>query len=125
MNGTEIIEIIVLILVISGTILSLISSLGFIRLPDVYNRSHAATKSITLGIMFILLATFIYFWFIHNFISIRLLLGIIFVFLTAPVAGHMIVRSAYRSGTKLSDSSIKDELGDDLKKHKEALESQS
>jgi len=125
LNGTAIIEIIVLVLVISGTILSLISSLGFIRLPDVYNRSHAATKSITLGIMFILLSTFIYFWFVHNVISVRLLLGIIFVFLTAPVAGHMIVRSAYRSGTRLSDSSIKDDLGDDLKKHKEALESQS
>ncbi len=120
MSGIEIIEIIVLILVISGTILSLLSSLGFIRLPDVYNRSHAATKSITLGIMFILLATFIYFWFVHNVISIRLLLGIVFVFLTAPVAGHLIVRSAYRSGTELAPSSVKDELGDDLRKAEQA-----
>lgn len=110
------IEWFVIILVIIGTILSLLSSLGFIRFPDVYNRSHAATKSTTLGTMFILIAAFFYFWLIHSIISVRLLLGIIFVFLTAPVAGHLIVRSAYRSGTKLADTSIKDELRDDLLK---------
>ncbi len=118
MNGNAMIEWIVLIMVLSGTVLSLLSSLGFIRLPDVYTRSHAATKSVTLGIMFILLGTFIYFWFTKGVISVRLLLGIIFVFLTAPVAAHLIVRSAYRSGVKLADSSVKDELGSDLEKEK-------
>lgn len=119
MSGNAIIETLVVIMVISGTVLSLLSSLGFLRLKDVYTRSHAASKSVTLGILFILLGTFIYFWFIHGVISVRLLLGIIFVFLTAPVAAHLVVRSAYRSGVQLSDSSVKDELGDDLKKFKQ------
>ncbi len=110
MNVSAIIEIIVAVMVLAGTVLSLLSSLGFIRLPDIYTRSHAATKSVTLGILFILLGTFIYFWFMHGLISIRLLLGILFVFLTAPVAGHLVIRSAYRSGVKLSDTSVKDEL---------------
>ncbi|WP_342663513.1 monovalent cation/H(+) antiporter subunit G [Paenibacillus pinihumi] len=116
---SAIIEIIVAVMVLAGTVLSLLSSLGFIRLPDIYTRSHAATKSVTLGILFILLGTFIYFWFMHGLISIRLLLGILFVFLTAPVAGHLVIRSAYRSGVKLSDTSVKDELRDDLKKMKQ------
>ncbi|MFC3788082.1 monovalent cation/H(+) antiporter subunit G [Paenibacillus sp. GCM10012307] len=111
-----IIEILIAVMVLAGTVLSLLSSLGFIRLPDVYTRAHAATKSVTLGILFILLGTFLYFWFVHGLISIRLLLGIVFVFLTAPVAGHLIIRSAYRSGVKLSDTSVKDELREDLKK---------
>lgn len=42
----------------------------------------------------------------------KLILGILFVLLTAPVSGHMISRAAYRSGVPLSDISIKDDLKD-------------
>jgi multicomponent Na+:H+ antiporter subunit G len=118
LSAKEIIEAVVLVMVIIGTLMNSLSSLGFIRLPDVYNRSHAATKSITLGILFILLGTFIHFLFVDNYFSVRLLLGIVFVFLTAPVTGHLIVRSAYRFGVKLSDTSIKDELAEDLERAK-------
>lgn len=117
------IEVVVSILVIAGTVLSLLSSLGILRLPDVYTRSHAATKTATMGILSILLAAFIYFIFQHQVVSVRLLLGIIFVFLTAPVAGHLITRSAHRSGVRLSERSVNDDLQDDLDrlKEKEAL----
>lgn len=106
-------EVIAGILIISGTMLSLLSSLGLLRLPDVYTRSHAGTKSVTLGLLCILMGAFLYFLIKDGFVSIRLLLGIVFVFLTAPVAGHLIARSAYRSGVKLADISVKDELRDD------------
>ena len=115
---SETIEIVILALVVLGTMLSLLSSLGFIRLPDVYTRSHAATKSVTLGTLTILLGTFIYFWYFKDIISVRMLLGIVFVFLTAPIAGHLIARSAYRAGVKLSDTSVKDELKRDLEKQR-------
>ncbi|GIQ69096.1 monovalent cation/H(+) antiporter subunit G [Xylanibacillus composti] len=113
MNTTVMSEVIAGILIISGTILSLLSSLGLLRLPDVYTRSHAGTKSVTLGLLCILMGAFLYFLIKDGFVSIRLLLGIVFVFLTAPVAGHLIARSAYRSGVKLADISVKDELRDD------------
>ena len=118
MSGKEIIETIVLVMILIGTLLNALSSLGFIRLPDVYNRSHAATKSITLGILFILLGTFIHFLFVDDYFSVRLLLGIVFVFLTAPVTGHLIVRTAYRFGVNQPDSSVKDELAEDLERAK-------
>lgn len=110
MNTIVISEIIALFFIIVGTLLSLLSSIGFIRLPDVYTRSHAGTKSVTLGLLCILLGAFLYFWIKDGIVSIRLLLGIIFIFLTAPVAGHLIARSAYRSGVELADISVKDEL---------------
>lgn len=116
MNATAIIEAIVLLLVVLGTIITLISSLGVIRLPDVYTRAHATTKSATLGILCILLGTFIYFIYTHQIVSVRLLLAIVFVFFTAPVAGHLIIRSAHRSGVPLADISVQDDLQDDLKK---------
>jgi multicomponent Na+:H+ antiporter subunit G len=114
LNATTIIEIVVSVLVITGTLMSLISSLGILRLPDVYNRAHASTKSATLGILSILLGAFFYFLFTHGVSSIRLLLGIAFVFLTAPVAGHIIIRSAHRSKVALADTSVQDDLQDYL-----------
>ncbi|XTP53144.1 monovalent cation/H(+) antiporter subunit G [Niallia sp. Krafla_26] len=98
------------ILILIGTIFSFLSAIGLIRLPDVYTRSHATSKSTTLGVLCTLVGTLIYFLITDQYISIRLLLGIFFVFLTAPVAGHMICRSAYRSNVKLAEISVQDEL---------------
>lgn len=112
MSAITVIEVVVVVLVMTGTVMSLISSLGIIRLPDVYNRAHASTKSATLGILCILSGAFLYFFFTHGVSSIRLLLGIVFVFLTAPVAGHLIIRSAHRSKVALADISVQDDLQD-------------
>ena len=110
MSENAVIEWIVAMMVLAGTGITLISSLGVIRLPDVYTRAHATTKSATLGILFILLGAFVYFVYVHHIVSVRLLLGIVFVFLTAPVAGHLIIRSAHRSGVPLADISVRDDL---------------
>ena len=118
MNENAIAEWIALALVIIGTAVTFIASIGVIRLPDVYTRAHATTKTSTLGILTILLGAFIYFWFVHGIVSIRLLLGIVFVFLTAPVAGHMIIRSAHRSGVPLAAISVQDDLQTDLERAK-------
>ncbi|MFC4353913.1 Na+/H+ antiporter subunit G [Chryseomicrobium palamuruense] len=109
------IETLSVILIFLGSIMAVISAFGILRLPDVYTRSHAATKSSTLAVLLSLIGAFIFFWATEAFISIRLLLGIVFVFLTAPVAGHIIIRAAYRSNVKLSDSSTEDALGDFLR----------
>ena len=109
MNG-EIVEWIAVLLILLGAIVSVISAFGLIRLPDVYTRSHAATKSATLSVLACLIGAFIYFWSNDGFVSIRLVLGIIFVFLTAPVAGHLVCRAAYRSRVPLAEGSGEDAL---------------
>ena len=116
MNENAIVEAVVLFLVLSGAAFNLLSSLGIIRLPDVYPRAHATTKSATLGILCILLGAFVHFAFMHELFSVRLLLGIVFVFLTAPVAGHLIIRSAHRSGVPLAKISVRDVLKEDLER---------
>lgn len=97
-------------LLMIGALLSFLSSIGFIRFPDIYTRSHAGTKSTTLGVICILMATFLFFWIFEGYISIRILLGILFVFLTAPVAGHLICRAAYRTKVPLWQNSVQDDL---------------
>lgn len=102
------------LLILIGSIISVISAIGIIRFPDVYSRSHAGTKSATLAVLLTLTGTFLYFWLVESFVSVRLLLGIVFVFLTAPVSGHLIIRAAYRAKVKMSDVTVEDELKDVL-----------
>lgn len=109
-------EVFIAVLLLIGAFLSLVAAFGLIRLPDVYTRNHAASKSATLGVMCILLATFFYFLAADGFFSSRLLLGIAFFFITAPVAGHLISRAAYNSGVKMWDQSVRDDLKDKAKK---------
>lgn len=110
MNINPILEWTGVLLILVGSLMSVVSAFGIIRLPDIYTRSHAATKSSTLAVLLSLLGAFLYFWAHDGFFSIRILLGVVFVFLTAPVAGHLICRAAYRSGVKLAEGSGEDEL---------------
>ncbi|WP_035179288.1 monovalent cation/H(+) antiporter subunit G [Alkalihalobacterium bogoriense] len=109
-------EIVISVFAIIGGLLSLLGAVGMIRFPDVYGRLHAATKSATLGVISIMASTFIYFLVIEGQFIAKILLTIFFVFLTAPVAGLMMSRSAYRTGVPLADISIQDDL-----KHKKSI----
>ncbi|WP_240376517.1 monovalent cation/H(+) antiporter subunit G [Bacillus piscicola] len=110
MNAIEISKWIVGILVLFGALLNLISAIGIIRLPDVYSRLHASTKAATLGVMCILIGTFLFFSIVDGDINARILLAIVFIFITSPVGGHLISRAGYHAGVSLWESSIKDDL---------------
>jgi multicomponent Na+:H+ antiporter subunit G len=114
LNVNQIVEWVAILLILFGSIISVISAFGLIRLPDVYTRSHAATKSATLSVLACLLGAFIYFYSKDGYVSIRLILGIMFVFITTPVAGHLICRAAYRSKVPLAENSGEDSLKDVL-----------
>lgn len=107
---TETVNITIAIVVLIGSLLSFITAFGLLRLPDVYTRGHAASKSATLGVLFVLSGTLLYFWFAEGYFSARIVLGIIFVFITSPVAGHLITRAAYYSGVPLWKKSVQDDL---------------
>ena len=63
----------------------------------------------TLGAITIMVGVFLFFLLEGIFVP-KLLLVIFFVFLTAPVAGLMMGRSAYRVGIKLWSKSTEDDL---------------
>ena len=58
---------------------ALISAIGIIRLKDVYSRGHAAGKSATLGAIFLLFGTFLYFMGTEGYANMQLIFGIIFI----------------------------------------------
>lgn len=103
-------ELLISALIIGGVVFNFFGTVGLIRFPDVYSRMHAVTKSSTLGIICILVGSFIFFIAEHGIISAKLLLGIFFVFLTAPIGAHMISRAAYMTGVPLWERSVRDDL---------------
>lgn len=76
-----------------GLFFFFVGSLGLIRLPDAITRLHATTKADTLGAGFILLG------FVLregvSLLSIKLILIIVFVWLTNPTGAHLIGKIAY------------------------------
>lgn len=95
-----IVNIIVSFLLIIGAFVTLSASIGIIRFPDIFTRLHAATKASTLGVSSIILAAFLYLLVKEDIVSGKLLIGILFVLITAPVSSHMIGRAAHLSGVK-------------------------
>ncbi|GGP12527.1 Na+/H+ antiporter subunit G [Oceanobacillus neutriphilus] len=103
------IDVLVAIFVVIGVFFAVVSAIGIVRLKDVYSRAHASGKSATLGVIFIMLAVFIHFL-SQGVMNAKILLAILFLFLTAPVASLMITRSAYRNGVKLEKNTVIDDL---------------
>lgn len=87
------IEILTSLLMVIGTAFIVLSSVGLVRLPDLYTRMHAPTKAATFGMGFVLLAALLFFLVEHKTTTVREVLAILFIFLTAPVSAHMLCKS--------------------------------
>lgn len=116
-------EIIASFFVIAGTFFIFVASIGVLRLRDVYSRMHAAGKASTLGVMSIMTGAVIFFLIHHGTFNFKLLVTIIFVFMTAPLAALAINRSAYRTNVAMTKEASIDELGDamDVERESEKL----
>ena len=85
----------------AGTGLILVAALGIVRMPDLLTRMHASSKAGTLGASLILIAVAI--TSPGTGVVMRVVLIILFLFLTAPLSAHLIARAGYRSGVPLSE----------------------
>ena len=89
-------DIIAIVLVLGGVFFLLVSSIGLIRLPDFYTRTHAVGKSDTLGIMLTLAGLAVYNGL--ELSTVKIVIIILFVMLANPTATHAIARAALRFG---------------------------
>jgi multicomponent Na+:H+ antiporter subunit G len=96
-----------------GAGLMVLSGVGVLRLPDVFARAHAGTKSASLGLACILVGTAI----LEPTLGamLKAALAIMFQFATAPIAAHVIGRAAYRGGVPMWEGTLLDELGDRIR----------
>lgn len=85
-------------LVVIGLLTMLVGSIGIIRLPDFFSRTHAASKVDTVGIVILLTGMAVYEgW---SLTSGKLVLAICFIAITNPVGIHILARAALRLGVK-------------------------
>jgi multicomponent K+:H+ antiporter subunit G len=88
------IELLASLLLVAGGAFALVGAIGLVRLRDLYTRLHAPTKASTLGVGGALLASMLVFGWTGQRLVIHELLITVFVFLTAPISAHLLIRSA-------------------------------
>ncbi|WP_125152387.1 monovalent cation/H(+) antiporter subunit G [Clostridium rectalis] len=78
---------------IGGLFFFLVGTVGILRFPDVFTRVHSAAKCDTLGLFLSLIGLIIFNGF--NVISLKIILVIIFVWITNPTATHLIGKAEF------------------------------
>ncbi len=86
------------ICLLAGGAFALIGGVGMLRLPDVFARMHGAGIIDTLGIGLILVGLMIQAEF--TLITVKLILILIFVLYTGPVATHALARACLNGGIR-------------------------
>jgi multicomponent Na+:H+ antiporter subunit G len=101
-------ELAVTVLLVLGALFMLLSSLGILRMPDLYTRMSATSKAASLGSGLMLVSVALHFDTLG--VTARALAAIAFIFLTVPVATHVIGRAAYLFGIPLWHGTVRDDL---------------
>ncbi len=98
-----------------GALFLLLGSFGLIRLPDLYTRMQAATKSTTLGAFSSVLGVGI----LHPGWFVKCVVVALFILLTAPIGSSALMRAAYKSGVPFDEGTVVDKgeefFGEDKK----------
>lgn len=76
-----------------GAAFCLLAGVGILRMPDIYTRMQASTKAGTLGIACLIIGVGIHFS--DTLTGLEAALVVAFLFLTAPIASHLIARASY------------------------------
>lgn len=112
-------EILTSLFLLLGVFFAAAGALGLLRMPDVYNRIHAMSKSSSLGVVSILIASSIHFLTHGSVFSLKEVAILVFLYLSNPIGAHMITRAAYLVGVPLSDRTVRDDLKHDTSSHYE------
>lgn len=96
------------LLMLGGAFLCVVAAIGVLRLPDFFMRMHAATKAGVAGCGLILLGVAAMDGSAATWIKAAI--AVLFLLLTTPVAGHLIGRAGYVSGSPLWRGTHEDAL---------------
>jgi multicomponent Na+:H+ antiporter subunit G len=95
-------------LLLIGSAFVLLAAIGVLRLPDLYTRMHAASKAGAVGGGLILLSVAVMSF--EAAVSLRAIVGVIFLLLTTPVSAHLLARVSHRTGYRSDVNMSVDEL---------------
>jgi multicomponent Na+:H+ antiporter subunit G len=101
-------EIVVIVLVAIGWLVSLSGVVGILRMPDVYCRIQCSSKTITMGAVPVLIALAIGQGPVTVYGSRALLVGALLLVLN-PAASHALARAAYKTRVPMWKGAVRDE----------------
>ncbi len=87
-------DIAIMALLATGVFFTFLGAFSLVKLPTFFQRIHGPTKGSTLGVGCLLVASILYHWQYGIGLHPRELLIVVFLFLTAPVAAHMMSKAA-------------------------------
>jgi multicomponent Na+:H+ antiporter subunit G len=87
-----IISLVAALFVFAGSAFFAVAGLGVVRLPDVFCRMHAVSKASSLGMGLILFGAALQFG--TAAVILKCAFTLVFIFLTTPVAAHLLGRAA-------------------------------
>lgn len=87
-------EWIISILLLIGGFFVLVGSIGLVKMPDFFMRLHGPTKATTLGMASLLTAAMVLYSTTQINMSLKEILITVFLLLTAPISGYMMIKSA-------------------------------
>jgi len=106
-------NILIIVLLITGLFLFFATTVGLLRFPDFYSRMHAAGKGDTLSSLLMLLGLTLYEFHELNLatvlVGLKILLIVVFIFMASPTATHAITDAGYESGVKPWQKETKEE----------------
>ena len=80
------------ILIVLGSFFVIVGALGFIRMPDVYTRMHAASVIDTTGAGFLVLGLMLQAGL--SLVTLKLLFILLILFFTSPMVTHALAQAA-------------------------------
>jgi multicomponent K+:H+ antiporter subunit G len=99
--------IVIALLVVTGAALALIGSIGLLRLRTFYERVHAPTLGMTMGLGLTLLASIAFFSALGSRPVVHEIVIALFMIVTAPVSFTLLVRAA-RHRDRVQDDGLRD-----------------
>lgn len=94
-------EIIGLVLIVLGTLVFIIGTIGAFRMDYVMNRMHAAALGDTLGILLIAAGSAVLIF--ELFTALKLLLLVVSLWLTSPISSYLITKVETLTARHLND----------------------
>jgi multicomponent Na+:H+ antiporter subunit G len=95
---TLIVDIASWVLIVLGSVFTIVGAFGLVRMPDVFTRMHAASVTYTLGVGLLLLGMCLQAGL--SLVTMKLLFLLALFFFTAPVVTHALAQACLHENIK-------------------------
>lgn len=91
-------------LIAAGLFFQLVAAVGLVRFRDVYSRLHVVCVTDTLGVPLVMIGAAVIAG--VSLTAMKLLLVVVFLYLTSPLVAHLLARAALESGLQPWDGRL-------------------